>query len=145
MSYWKDLTEEECKDLVDDLNAIEKKYVDLLNQAGAKISYSFIPYRPATQTLQQGPLPKYIPSKKTQIEEPPLVYGPPARFRPNREDKISKKKRELALQTSIIETEGSTPERIEKQNQIIRELNEIRREYRKKRKINKAIKKKWRK
>lgn len=96
---------------------------------------------PTTTTVPVGPLPKYIPKKKPQIEEPPIVYGPPARFRPNREDCRNKTKRKLNLICSIIETEGETKERLEEKANLIKTLNNLRGEYRKKRRINKARRK----
>lgn len=137
MYLWQDLTEDEHRELVDNVNALERKYVNLLRQSGVESEYSHIEYTPTTATIQPGPLPKYIPTKKPRIEEPKIVYGPPARFRPNREDCRSRTKRELNLISSIIELEGATKERLEKQADLIKELNILRSEYRKRRRSNK--------
>lgn len=131
---------EEHKELIKEINDLEKKYVDILRQTGVYMKYSFIGYEPTSSTIPPGPQPKYIPKKIAKPEEPPIVYGPAARFRPNREDCRHRTKRQLDLICSIIDLEGETPERIVKKEILRKELNLQRAEYRKRRRLNKKKK-----
>lgn len=156
------------REIINEINALEKQYVDILRQSGLQVEYSFLEYDtnmqeapqpeyiptplstqegphqkyvPTTSTNPEEPQPKYIPKRIPKIIEPPIVFGPPVRIRRNREDPRSRTKRELELICSIIELEGETPQRLEEKAHLINQLNTFRSEYRRKRRINKAKRK----
>lgn len=133
MSDWWELSPEELQEVVERVNDAERRNIKAL---GSQLELSILEYDPGEPTV--GPLPRYIPTRKPKIENPPIVFGPPERIRPNKRDKLSRLKRELALIESINETDGPSEQRNDRKQKLIVEI----REHRKLKHHNKNKKKK---
>lgn len=120
MSNWGEFQPEELRKLVEEVNEAERRIIGLTED---QLEPSLLRYNPGKPSV--GPLPRYIPTK-LRIEEPPIVFGPPERIRPNKRDKLSRAKRQLALVESLIEVEGPSEKLNIDKEKYIKEIREYR-------------------
>lgn len=131
--------------LINSINDWDKRLVRRLNEeinkgniSGERVTHSHIEYVPEPP-LRIGPLPKYIPSKIRQIEEPKYPFGPAERIKQNRLDPFHRVKRQINLvESELSVAEGDDRERLQKILQAHKEsLDKIKKEKNKKRKDKK--------
>lgn len=131
MTDWEELTTDEIKELIDDINAAERRNTQILKEVGIQLEPSILRYNPGR--CEVGPLPRYIPTKKQPITEPPISFGPKERIKINRRDKLNAAKRQLAFLDSLEQTDGQTTHTKQEKNKHINIIKQYRkiRNYRK--------------
>lgn len=126
-----ELSPDELEAIIEEVNEAERRNINIL---GSQLKPSILKYHPGKPSV--GPLPRYIPTKRSKISEPPIVFGPAERIKPIKRDRLSRAKRELAFIVSLIETEGPTELHTKNKQKLIVEIREIRKLKHYKRKIN---------